>query len=151
MPNPQSNNPSPSNRYDADTVRSRARIEDIVEEFYPLKKEGRCYISKEHDSLVINPDRQWYHWNSRGEKGDVFDFVGRHVLNVVGFDSRRAADFMEALEWVAKRLNVDPTDSLPVKVGKSTPIELPPPTFDGLPDHFSLYKVNEWKRADPKR
>lgn len=67
---------------DLETIRSSNPIETIIGERFPLRKSGPRYVGVEHDSLVVVPNTGFYFWNSKGEHGDVFDFVGRHVLNL---------------------------------------------------------------------
>ena len=62
---------------DLEEIRSRNSIETIVREKFPLCKSGSHFIGVEHDSLVVVPNTGMYFWNSKGEHGDVFDFVGR--------------------------------------------------------------------------
>ena len=66
--------------FDLEQLRSRNPIEEVVTENFALKKSGSRFVGVEHDSLVVVPNTGLYFWNSRGEQGDVFDFVGRHLL-----------------------------------------------------------------------
>ncbi len=91
---------------DLELIRSRNPIEDIVGEIFPLKKMGKRFIGLEHDSLVVIPQTGFYFWNSQGEKGDVFDFVARHVLRTQDSDH-----FMESVRWLAQRANLPCEDS----------------------------------------
>ncbi|HEX3050478.1 MAG TPA: toprim domain-containing protein, partial [Aggregatilineaceae bacterium] len=86
---------------DLELIRSRNPIEDIVGETFPLKKIGKRFIGVEHDSLVVIPQTGFYFWNSQGQKGDVFDFVARHVLRNQGSDH-----FLESVRWLAQRANL---------------------------------------------
>lgn len=61
--------------FDLEHIRSRNPIEEVVAEKFALKKSGSHFIGVEHDSLVVVPNTGFYFWNSRGEHGDVFDFV----------------------------------------------------------------------------
>jgi len=61
---------------DLEEIRSRNSIETIVGERFPLRKSGSRFVGVEHDSLVVVPNTGMYFWNSKGEHGDVFDFVG---------------------------------------------------------------------------
>lgn len=42
-----------------------------------LKREGRRYKSKEHDSLIFTDNA--YYWNSRNEHGNAIDYLTRHM------------------------------------------------------------------------
>src|SRR5215472_7055125 len=53
-------------------------IEDVVGHYFTLVPEGTRYLrAREHDSLVVDRARGRYHWNARGESGDVVDFLRR--------------------------------------------------------------------------
>jgi DNA primase len=53
-------------------------IEDVVGRYFTLVPEGTRYLrAREHDSLVVDRVRGRYHWNARGESGDVVDFLCR--------------------------------------------------------------------------
>ena len=82
---------------DLELIRSRNPIEDVVGEKFALKKTGKRFIGIEHDSLVVIPNTGFYFWNSRGEQGDVFDFVGRHILGYGNWNNRNADQFMESV------------------------------------------------------
>jgi hypothetical protein len=66
---------------------------------------GKRLIGVEHDSLVVIPHTGCYFWNSQGDKGDVFDFVERHVLSSQGADQ-----FLESVQWLAQRANLPVED-----------------------------------------
>jgi hypothetical protein len=91
---------------DLELIRSRNPIEDIVAEKCPLRRSGSRFIGVEHDSLVVVPNTGFYFWNSRGEQGDVFDFVGRHMLSLGAWDNRDAAQFMEVVRYLAQRAGI---------------------------------------------
>ncbi len=96
-------------------IRARSRIEEVVQEKFPLKKSGSHLIGMEHDSLVVNPRTGWYHWNSRDEHGDVFDFVIHHALPGGGGSSRDAGVFLEAVRYLAERAGLPMASSAEVK------------------------------------
>ncbi|MBC6935112.1 MAG: hypothetical protein DWB42_04670 [Chloroflexi bacterium] len=91
---------------DLEQIRSRNPIEEVVAEKFALKKSGLRFIGLEHDSLVVVPNTGFYFWNSRGEHGDVFDFVGRHVLSLGAWNNRDAAQFMEVVRYLAQRVGI---------------------------------------------
>ena len=93
---------------DLEQIRSANPIEQIVGEKFNLKRMGTRFVGVEHDSLVVTPQTGQYFWNSKGEYGDAFDFVGRHLLNYsVGWNNRDAALFMEAVRYLAQRAGID--------------------------------------------
>ena len=89
--------------FDLEQIRARNPIEDVVNEKFALKKSGTRYIGVKHDSLVVIPHTGFYFWNSRGEHGDVFDFVGRHIWGNAGWNNRNPDQFMESVRWPAGR------------------------------------------------
>ncbi len=92
---------------DLEHIRSRNPIEDVVGEKFSLKQSGKRFIGVEHDSMVVVPASGMYFWNSRGEHGDVFDFVGRYHLNYgSGWNNRDPQHFMEAVEHLARRAGI---------------------------------------------
>ena len=92
--------------FDLEQIRSRNPIEEVVAEKFALKKSGSRFIGVEHDSLVVVPNTGFYFWNSRGEHGDVFDFVGRHLLSFGAWNNRDAAQFMEVVRYLAQRAGI---------------------------------------------
>jgi hypothetical protein len=92
--------------FDLEHLRSRNPIEEVVAEKFALKKSGSRFIGVEHDSLVVTPANGLYFWNSRGEHGDVFDFVGRHLLSLGAWNNHDAAQFVEAVRYLAQRAGI---------------------------------------------
>ncbi len=92
--------------FDLEQIRVRNPIENVVGEKFTLKKTGRRFIGTEHDSLVVIPTTGFYFWNSRGEHGDVFDFVGRHILGNGSWNNRNPEQFMESVRWLAQRASI---------------------------------------------
>jgi hypothetical protein len=91
---------------DLEEIRSRNPIETLISERFPLRKSGSRYVGMEHDSLVVVPNTGFYFWNSKGEQGDVFDFVGRYVLNLGSWNNRDSVQFSEALQYLAQRAGI---------------------------------------------
>lgn len=91
---------------DLEEIRLRNPIESVVGERFPLRKSGSRYAGIEHDSLVVVPNSGLYFWNSKGEQGDVFDFVGRHVLSLGLWNNRDSVQFTEALRYLAQRAGI---------------------------------------------
>lgn len=77
-------------------VKARNPIEDVIEaDGFPLPKRGRyrkC-STKGTGGLVVDVQGQAYHWNTKGEHGDVIAWVQRH----------RRVDFKGAVEWLCGR------------------------------------------------
>jgi hypothetical protein len=92
---------------DLENLRASNPIEDVIAEKFALKKMGLRFVGIDHDSLVVTPANGLYFWNSQSEYGDVFDFVGRHLLNYgSGWNNRDATQFMEVVEWLARRAGI---------------------------------------------
>ncbi len=91
---------------DLEHLRSRNPIEEVIAEKFALKKSGSRFIGVEHDSLVVVPNTGFYFWNSHGEHGDVFDFVGRHLLSLGAWNNRDAGQFMEVVRYLAQRAGI---------------------------------------------
>ncbi|MEZ4666448.1 MAG: hypothetical protein R3E39_00775 [Anaerolineae bacterium] len=100
---------------DLEQIRSRNPIEDVVAKKFPLRKSGSRFIGVEHDSLVVVPHTGFYFWNSRGEQGDVFDFVGRHLLSLGTWNNRDTGQFMEVVRYLAQRAGIMLDDVLDFK------------------------------------
>ncbi len=63
---------------DLKTIKEVNHITDVATEMgFHLKKVGRFYTLKEHDSIRINPDRNIFIQNSTGKSGSVIDFVSQ--------------------------------------------------------------------------
>ena len=92
--------------FDLEQIRSRNPIEEVVTEKFALKKAGSRFIGVEHDSLVVVPNTGTYFWNSCGEHGDVFDFVGRYLLSLGAWNNHDAVQFMEAVRYLAQRAGI---------------------------------------------
>jgi DNA primase len=92
--------------FDLEQIRSRNPIEEVVTEKFALIKRGSRFIGMEHDSLVVVPNTGMYFWNSRGEHGDVFDFVGRHLLSLGAWNNHDTAQFMEVVRYLAQRAGI---------------------------------------------
>ncbi len=77
--------------------KERNKIEDVIAEAFPLqRRHGRYLRAKEHDSLVVDTVRQMYNWNSKGENGDVIDWLMK----------RGNLDFRSAVEQLCRRANL---------------------------------------------
>jgi DNA primase len=97
---------------DLELIRSHNPIEEVVQEKFGLKKSGAHFVGIEHDSLVINPRTGWYHWNSQDDRGDVFDFVIRHILGNINYD---AGSFLEAVRYLAERVELPVASNAEIK------------------------------------
>ncbi len=90
---------------DIHALKSAIDLAALIEQTYPLLSSGQRYRkAKEHDSLVVDCREQVYYWNSRGESGDVFDWIGRHCLGHSNGNwcSSDPSLFKEAVLWAAR-------------------------------------------------
>lgn len=83
---------------DIETVKAASRIEDVIGETLTVTGSRRYRRTREHDSLVIDVVEGSFFWNSRGEQGDVVDWV----------QSRNGWDFKESVEWLCRRAHLEP-------------------------------------------
>lgn len=82
-------------------VKAATKLEDVIEQSggdYKLKRRhGSSMRGENHDSLVVRVDEQYYVWNSKGEKGDVFTWL----------EERNHWDFWTCLVWLAERGKIE--------------------------------------------
>lgn len=90
-------------------IKAATNIEDVIEatgaEYRLRRKHGKYMRGEGHESLVVKIDEQYYVWNSRGERGDVFNWL----------EARNKWDFWTSLEWLADRAKIE----IPKKVRAS--------------------------------
>jgi hypothetical protein len=67
-----------------------ARLEDIISEDYTLRGSGNYLRSLEHNSLVVDVNKQIWYWNSKGIAGDMFDWL----IRVRGYSKSRAREIV---------------------------------------------------------
>jgi len=96
---------------DIDRIKNAVPLADLVGRRYELNGGRRYRNTKEHSSLVVDTETGAYWWNSKGENGDIIDWVGRHELNYNGtWNSADPVLFKEAVTWLAKHAGLpDPT------------------------------------------
>jgi hypothetical protein len=58
-------------------VLEKIRIEEVIEQNYgwKLEKHNKFLIALKDRSLIVDPEKHIYYWNSQGENGNVIDFV----------------------------------------------------------------------------
>lgn len=84
----------PDNADLIERVKDLNRLEVVLEQDgYHLGGHGRYRRCKEHDSLVVDLNKQTYHWNQSGEWGDVISWVQK----------RKRCDFKTAVEDLCRR------------------------------------------------
>jgi len=98
---------------DVERVKAENRIEDVVCEVMGYELRGRGKYLKpvkgtKEGGLVVNPDAQLYFWNSKGEGGDVVEFLQNEAQmpfkEAVLRLARRAGIPLELSEAEAKKL-----------------------------------------------
>lgn len=77
-------------------IKERLSIVDLVAESFEVTGRGRTRSTKEHDSLILWPETNTWHWYSRGIGGDVIDWW-QHI---------HRTDFAEALRTLADKAGV---------------------------------------------
>ncbi|MCB0207696.1 MAG: toprim domain-containing protein [Anaerolineae bacterium] len=87
-----------------EAIKAAVNICNLINEKHPIEDgQGRYRRAKGHDSLVIDTHKQNYYWNSKGESGDIIDWVGRHELGYDGqWNSSDSLLFKEAVIWLTK-------------------------------------------------
>jgi 5S rRNA maturation endonuclease (ribonuclease M5) len=78
-------------------VKEANRVEDVIAETFQLHGSGRYLRTEQHDSLVIDTENQYYAWNSRGETGDVIDWIRE----------RQNVGFRGAVTTLCQRVGLD--------------------------------------------
>ena len=73
---------------DIEAIKRANPVEDVIEEECKLRPAGKYLRGVEHDSLVVDPARGAWFWNSEGRQGDVIAWV----------EWRRKTDFKGAIE-----------------------------------------------------
>jgi len=67
-----------------------ARLENIISKDHTLHGSGRYLRSLEHNSLVVDVEKQIWYWNSKGIAGDMFDWL----IKVKGYTKAHARDIV---------------------------------------------------------
>lgn len=82
-------------------VKDANPIEDVIDasgpEYKLQRKRGNYLRGETHNSLVVRVDEGYYTWNSRGEKGDVFNWL----------EARNKWDFWTSLTWLSERAKIE--------------------------------------------
>lgn len=99
---------------EAEEVKSRLDIIDLIQDYLPLKKRGASYLAlcpfhqEKSPSFHVSRDRQFYKCFGCGEGGDVFDFAGK----------MEGLDFPETLRLLAEKVGVK-IDHRPAAMGSA--------------------------------
>lgn len=104
---------------DIQAIKEANPIEDVIQESgQRLRGRGRYLRGQEHDSLVVDVDKQYYMWNSKGQDhaGDVINWLE----NELGMDFRQAVEHLcrragmptewseeDTAKWKATRIKHD--------------------------------------------
>ncbi len=79
-------------------IKQQVKLTDYAEMLgFTLVKKGKYYSTKEHDSLMIDPEKQKFWHNSLGISGDIIDFV-QHFENI---DKHTALEKLTALAGIS--------------------------------------------------
>lgn len=82
-----------------DEVKDKVDLVSVIEGSgaeFALVKRGRYATGSGHSSLVVDTETGLYHWNSRGEKGDVFEWIQK----------RHGGEFWEIVKEQARKVGV---------------------------------------------
>ncbi len=86
---------------DIEAIKDANPLAQVIAETEQLTGSGRFLRTQAHDSLVIDTHRNYYSWNSKGEQGDIFDWLLRY---------RGCTDFKDAVEWACRRSGLPAPD-----------------------------------------
>lgn len=67
-------------------------LQDLIGEKYTIVGSGKWLRTREHDSLVIDAERQIFFWNSKGISGDAL-FWCTHILGMDYKDAKNYIDY----------------------------------------------------------
>ncbi len=88
-----------------------ARLEDIIGETYRITGYGRYLKTYEHDSLVIDTEKQVFYWNSKDISGDAYDWLTK-IKGLTRAETRvylkdNSPDYLEYLQNVVTQEQKD--------------------------------------------
>lgn len=69
-------------------------LESIISEDYELIGGGRWWHAQEHDSLVVDAEKQIFYWNSKGIVGDAYTWL----VKIKGFTPEEARRFLKTFD-----------------------------------------------------
>jgi hypothetical protein len=67
---------------------------NIIAKDYTLIRKGNYYTTEEHDSLVIDPQKGTFYWNSKGIFGNEVDYL----IKVKGFSYPQATHYLTTID-----------------------------------------------------
>lgn len=71
-----------------------ARIEDVISKDEELSGQGRWLKGVDHDSLVVDTEKQIFFWNSKGVVGDVYVWLTK----IRGMSHEKAKEYLKPLD-----------------------------------------------------
>src|SRR3990167_3575902 len=86
------------------------KLLSIISKDYSLIRKGNYYTTEEHDSLVIDPKRALFFWNSKGIYGDTLRWLteikGKTTSEAIREIDETSEDFnFEAYEFLPETPN----------------------------------------------
>lgn len=130
-----------------ENLKDKISIESLISAFFTLKFSGKYAKAVEHDSLILDLEKQTYYWNSKGESGDIYTWVQNNVPD--------CKSFLSARNWL-KNFKCEPH-----KVKEFLKEEKPPEDLEsGLADFYAanlnetsikwwnsrgVYNLDHWK------
>lgn len=74
---------------------SYKKIEEVIALTHKLKDHNRYCVGIDHDSLIVDKERQLFYWNSRSISGNVIDWV----IKILGYpDKESAISYLNSIE-----------------------------------------------------
>ena len=114
---------------DRDKILEAVRIEDVIEQFVPLKRRGANYVAccpfheEKTPSFSVNPARNIFKCFGCGKAGNAVTFLMEH----------NHYSYTEALKWLAQRYGIQIEEK-----------ELTPEEIKAKDEKDELYNINEF-------
>ena len=89
-------------------IKLRLKVSQVVGKTVQLKKRGKEFIglspfkNEKTPSFTVNDEKEFYHWFSSAEHGDIFSFLMKH----------KNMSYPDAIEFLAKQAGLDPNKGI---------------------------------------
>lgn len=133
-------------KLDTDAIKASRSIDDVIGAYVDLKPNGRefeacCPFHEEKTpSFRVVPDKDFFHCFGCGANGDAIDFVMEHT----------GADFRDACEAIAGKLDLDASDAPKRKTERVNPYDLYQPV-SLAPESVLPVPCKQLQYINPKR
>ena len=114
----------------ADQVKSRTNIIDVIGGYVPLKRQGKDYFGccpfhgEKTPSFSVNESKQFFHCFGCGASGDVIDFIKEYT----------GSDFKEAIKLLGGVIELTPTKKIKQNQSRKILHFSPPPDHKQDPE-----------------